>query len=73
MRGKLFPRRGQMGVARSKMRAFRAGGAQAGPVLRADRAVLVLFELLEGFRHFAQAVVDAGKDAIPGKLAAGVG
>jgi hypothetical protein len=36
-------------------------------------AALGLFELLEGFRHFAQAVVDAGEDAIPGKLAAGVG
>jgi len=40
--------------------------------VESGQAVLVLFELLEGFRHFAQAVVDAGKDAIPGKLAAGV-
>jgi hypothetical protein len=71
MRGKL-PTVQLDGVARSKLRAFRASGVRSGPVLRADRALLVLFELLEGFGHFAQTVVDAGKDAIPGKLAAGV-
>src|SRR5579872_106277 len=66
--------RSTSGVARSKMRAFRASGGQSGPVLESGqgRAMLVLFVLLEGFRHFAETVVDEGKDAIPGELAAGV-